>query len=204
MNPNLREQFDRAVSDDPGLDVAGLAHAAIAAGGRVRRRRRTMAVTGVAAGVLAAALIAGGLSLRSVATRPATQALATQAADLSMRAMTIEAAAGCQVPKAEGSLFPVLDVTEQQRTAIRAALEADSRVTDLSYESQQQAYEKFVALWKDSPDFVASVTPEQLPESFRFHLTDDSLGPAVVADYQRMAGVQDIVGFDCPATGGTK
>jgi MYXO-CTERM domain-containing protein len=38
VEENLREQFDRAVGDDPGADPGPMAYAAIAGGGRIRRR----------------------------------------------------------------------------------------------------------------------------------------------------------------------
>ena len=49
MDVDLREQFDRAVSDDPGADPGEMAQLAIVQGGRLRRRRRQLAA---AAGVV--------------------------------------------------------------------------------------------------------------------------------------------------------
>ncbi|MFD0524657.1 permease-like cell division protein FtsX [Paractinoplanes durhamensis] len=57
------------------------------------------------------------------------------------------------------------------------------------------------------PDFVAAVSPKDLPESFRVRLADASTSPAFVAKYQEQTGVQDVVGRRCPqnaAVGGVQ
>ncbi|GAB2604849.1 hypothetical protein Aab01nite_78620 [Paractinoplanes abujensis] len=203
MNAHLREQFDQAVSADPGADAGVMASAAIAEGGRVRRRRHRLTAAGVAAGVVLAVGVGVGVNLRSEAPPPPLTIPA---------AMMPLAAPGCSVGAVQSgatdvAMFLTHEATEQQRAAIRSALDGDARVESFYFESRQTAYERFKQLWKDSPDFVASVGPESLPESFRVRLADPAPSTAFEQQYAAMAGVQDIVGRTCPESapvGGVK
>ena len=199
MDADLRRHFDRAVDDDPGADPGAMAYAAISAGGRIRRRRKLTAVAGVAAGVAAALGVAVGVHLQSPATRPADPPVTVAAA---MRPM---AAPACSAELVEDgatdvAMFLTQDVTDRQRSALRTALDDDARVDVLHYESREQAYQRFRTLWADSPEFVAAVRPDQLPESFRLRLVNPSDHAAFHAEYAAMDGVQDIIGRVCPAS----
>src|SRR5689334_15862573 len=67
----------------------------------------------------------------------------------------------------EVSIFLREDVTAAQRASIEQLLSTNPLVAEKTYESREQAFEKFKVLWRDSPDFVKSVTPDSLPESWR-------------------------------------
>jgi cell division protein FtsX len=70
-------------------------------------------------------------------------------------------------------------------------------VRNLRFESREQAYAEFVRLWKDSPDFVAAVGPDALPESFRMDLAEPSGYPKLAAAFGHRPGVQDLIGQPC-------
>ena len=93
----------------------------------------------------------------------------------------------------EVSIFLREDVTEAQRATIQQALEANPLVAAKEYETRQQAFEKFQVLWRDSPDFVKSVTPESLPESWRVKLKDPEQYAAFNDQIKGTPGIQDIV-----------
>jgi cell division transport system permease protein len=93
----------------------------------------------------------------------------------------------------EVSIFLREDVTEAQRTAINQAIDANPLVDSKTYETRQQAFEKFKVLWRDSPDFIESVTPESLPESFRVKLKDPEQYAAFADQIKGQQGIQDIV-----------
>jgi cell division transport system permease protein len=93
----------------------------------------------------------------------------------------------------EVSIFLREDVTEAQRTAINQAIDANPLVESKTYETRQQAFEKFKVLWRDSPDFIESVTPESLPESFRVKLKDPEQYAAFADQIKGQQGIQDIV-----------
>jgi cell division transport system permease protein len=93
----------------------------------------------------------------------------------------------------EVSIFLRQDVTEAQRTAINQQLTGNPLVLSKTYETREQAFEKFKVLWQDSPDFIKSVGPDSLPESFRVKLKDPEQYKTFAAQIQGQAGIQDIV-----------
>src|SRR5690348_4943947 len=64
------------------------------------------------------------------------------------------------------------EVTQNQRTQIGKDLAAMPQVEKVFYESKPEAYKRFKEQFKDSPDLVANVTPDALPESYRVKLHD--------------------------------
>jgi len=93
----------------------------------------------------------------------------------------------------EVSIFLRPDVTEAQRTAIDQAISTNPLVADKQYETQKQAYDRFQALWADSPDFVKSVGPNSLPESFRVKLKDPEKYKTFSDQMAPLPGIQDII-----------
>ncbi len=91
------------------------------------------------------------------------------------------------------SIFLREDVTDAQRTAINQAIDSNPLVESKEYETREQAFEKFKQLWQDSPDFINSVGPESLPESFRVKLKDPEQYAAFADQMQGQQGIQDIV-----------
>src|SRR3954453_13505122 len=72
----------------------------------------------------------------------------------------------------EVSVFLQSTITETQRQAIDSAIASNPLVKERTYETRAQALSRFQKLWADSPDFVKSVGPDSLPESFRVKLKD--------------------------------
>ena len=70
----------------------------------------------------------------------------------------------------EVSIFLRSDVTDAQRSAIDQQIGSNPLVANKTYESREEAFARFQQLWADSPDFVKSVGPNSLPESFRVKL----------------------------------
>ena len=93
----------------------------------------------------------------------------------------------------EVSIFLRDDVTEAQRTAINQAIDGNPLVQSKTYETREQAFEKFKVLWRDSPDFINSVGPDSLPESFRVKLKDPEQYAAFADQIKGQQGIQDIV-----------
>jgi cell division transport system permease protein len=93
----------------------------------------------------------------------------------------------------EVSIFLREDVTEAQREAINTAIDTNPLVLKKTYETREQAFEKFKVLWRDSPDFVKSVGPDSLPESFRVKLKDPEQYQGFSAQIKDLQGIQDIV-----------
>jgi cell division transport system permease protein len=93
----------------------------------------------------------------------------------------------------EVSIFLDEKITEGQSATIAQTIDQSPLVAKKSFESREQAFEKFKVLWRDSPDFVNSVGPESLPASYRVKLKDPEQYKQFAASVQGLPGVQDIV-----------
>jgi cell division transport system permease protein len=93
----------------------------------------------------------------------------------------------------EVSIFLRGDVTEAQRSAVDHAITANPLVANKTYETREQAFERFKTLWADSPDFVKSIGPNSLPESFRVKLKDPEQYRTFASQMQGMQGISDII-----------
>ncbi|WP_199515681.1 permease-like cell division protein FtsX [Nucisporomicrobium flavum] len=93
----------------------------------------------------------------------------------------------------EVSIFLREDVTDAQRSAINQAIDQSPLVQQKTYESREDAWKKFQVLWADSPDFVKSVGPDSLPESFRVKLKNPEQYQAFADQIKAQQGIQDIV-----------
>lgn len=147
----LRQQVDQHTDVDRGL--ADLHE-------RVGRRRR-WATTGIAAALVA--LVAGGaLALVTIgpdATDPAGTTPSTTAPVTSDPAED-----RCGTPTVSIYLEPL--ATPEQIQGIRDELDALA-LEPYEFIDRDAVYEEFQQLFADSPDFVESITPEQLPERFQ-------------------------------------
>jgi len=195
VGANLREHFDRAVGDDPGDDPGAMAHAAIAEGGRIRRRRQT-AVAGVAAGVVTVLGAVAGVQLRSGGTEPAPPPVAAAPQ------MRLVAASGCSERPVEKDATDVVIfvVPYRQPSSLMSALSSDPRVGALRFEGREEAWQRFRKLWADSPDLVASLTPDSMVESFRLRLADAAQYAAFRAQYDTRDDVAAVEGRICPVS----
>lgn len=72
------------------------------------------------------------------------------------------------------SVFLEMTATEQQKQSIEASIRALPGVSDVRFETREEAYVEFKKLFKDSPALVDTVRPQDLPESFRFRITDQA------------------------------
>jgi cell division transport system permease protein len=93
----------------------------------------------------------------------------------------------------EVSIFLSENVTDAQSSAIAQAIDQSPLVASKSFESREQAFEKFKVLWRDSPDFINSVGPESLPASYRVKLKNPEQYKSFAATVQNLPGIQDIV-----------
>ena len=82
--------------------------------------------------------------------------------------------------------------SEEQKTQIRADLEAmQPLVAEIFFESQQDAYDRFIERFKSSP-ISANVTPDQLPESFRIKLSNPEEFTTVVNKFLSRPGIEAV------------
>ncbi len=79
----------------------------------------------------------------------------------------VENAAARFADDVEFIIFLDPDSTADQEETVRAALDESPLVESAVFFDRDQAFEEFKELFADSPDLVASVTPDILPPSFR-------------------------------------
>ena len=83
--------------------------------------------------------------------------------------------------KAEGT-------TAEQKAAIEADLHSDPLVAGVSFETKDEAYEKFKTLFASAPDLVNLTKTESLPESYRIKLKDTNTFDTFEAKYSKYVG----------------
>jgi cell division transport system permease protein len=95
--------------------------------------------------------------------------------------------------KLEVSIFLKQDVANDQRDALRTALNSDPLVKEVLYESKDDAYSRFRQQFHDTPELVNNVDPHALPESFRVKLKNPKNYEVVATKYKSMVGVDEVV-----------
>ena len=98
----------------------------------------------------------------------------------------------------EGSTAPGCvsgPVTEDQQAALAGLLESPAvaqYVNDYHFETREEAYEHFKEQFANSP-IVDSVTPDQLPSSFRINLKDPEKYQIISETFSSQPGVETVV-----------
>ncbi|MEV0719172.1 permease-like cell division protein FtsX [Asanoa sp. NPDC050611] len=184
---DLRLLFEQALADEPSAAPADFAGRAMAIGRR-QRRRRTIVVGGTGAAVIAALGVANLLAPTPVETVPARFA--------SLVNPLCESPAGDTAT--DLSVFLTADVTDRQRAAVNELLQHDPAAGTVRYESRDQAYAQFKALFSDAPALVTGVDASELPESFRVKLVDGAQADRVANKAKNAPGVDDVINSRCP------
>ncbi len=87
--------------------------------------------------------------------------------------------------KAEGATPETKAATPEQKAAIEADLNADPLVDHWTFETKDEAYQKFKVLYASAPDLVGLTKAEALPESYRVKLKDANTFQQFEAKYQK-------------------
>ncbi|HEY8533610.1 MAG TPA: permease-like cell division protein FtsX [Micromonospora sp.] len=85
------------------------------------------------------------------------------------------------------------EITEERRAALDAELRADPLVREVLFETREMAYNKFKELYRDAPELVNAVKPEQLPQSFRVKLKDPTQYNQIFEKYKDAEGIDEII-----------
>ena len=84
------------------------------------------------------------------------------------------------------------EVTERQRQAIGDKLESLPEVRKVTYESKQEAFERFKILFQDTPGMVAATKAGDIPDSFRVE-AEPGTAPAIRLALSGLPGIDQIV-----------
>lgn len=94
--------------------------------------------------------------------------------------------AGSDTENCEGA------ATDEQKAQFQADLdELRPLVSEVFFESNQEAYQRFIERFSDSP-IASNVVPEQLPESFRVKLSDPEQFLVIVEKFSDRPGVEAV------------
>lgn len=93
----------------------------------------------------------------------------------------------------EVSVFLTDEVTQAQRDDVAGTLADLPLVQNTLYESKQIAYDRFQEQFQDSPDLLANVTADALPESYRVKLIDPEQYEVVASAVRDLPGVEQVV-----------
>ncbi|WP_174567483.1 permease-like cell division protein FtsX [Actinomadura kijaniata] len=85
------------------------------------------------------------------------------------------------------------DVTEQQRDELKAQLEKNPQVAKVEYENRDAAYKRFQQRFSNSPSFVNSTKPGDIPDSFRVQLKDPQRFEEVAKSVRGRPGVDQVI-----------
>jgi cell division transport system permease protein len=85
--------------------------------------------------------------------------------------------------KIQVSIYLAEGVSDQQRDAIAAQLDASPEVKDYIYESKADAYERFTQQFQEQPALIANTPQDALPESFRVELVNPQRYPVIAEEF---------------------
>jgi cell division transport system permease protein len=92
-------------------------------------------------------------------------------------------------------IFMNPDATADQTASMQESLDGSPEIKRFEYFNQQQAYEEFKTIFQDSPELIASVTPDILPPSFKVVPVnpDADVVAGLKEQYQTRPGVKEVV-----------
>ncbi len=93
----------------------------------------------------------------------------------------------------ELNIFLNPDVAANQREGLQTELAAMPEVKKVTFVDQAAAYDEFKQMFANSPDMVESVTPEDLPPSFRVVPREPELVETVGDRFSKREGVKEVV-----------
>jgi cell division transport system permease protein len=85
--------------------------------------------------------------------------------------------------KIQVSIYLADGITDPQRDAIAAQLDASPEVKDYIYESKADAYARFTQQFQEQPALIANTPEDALPESFRVELVNPQRYPVVAEQF---------------------
>jgi cell division transport system permease protein len=93
----------------------------------------------------------------------------------------------------ELEVFMLPRATKSQIDDVRAQLAESQQVKDFRFLTHEDAYEEFKRLFKDSPDLIKNVSPEDLPTSYRIEPERAEDTPDIKSRFERRSGVWRVV-----------
>ena len=95
--------------------------------------------------------------------------------------------------KVEVSVFLRDTITKPQIDHLRETLQDIPEVSTVTFESREQAYERFKEIFANQPALVENVPPDAMPQSFRVKLADPEKFEVVAARLAGQPGIDKVV-----------
>lgn len=91
-------------------------------------------------------------------------------------------------------VYLVDDITMTHKQAIESALRTIPHAIGITFETREQAYQRFKELYKESPEMVEAVRPDDMSASFRFSLTNvsETEAESIMSDLRNLPGVKAV------------
>ncbi|GAB4008769.1 hypothetical protein GCM10029992_65990 [Glycomyces albus] len=81
------------------------------------------------------------------------------------------------------------EISQEQIDQIESDLLSNDLVSQVQFESQEEAWKRFQETFEESPDLVASVDPSVLPPAFRVKMKNIDDADQLIAEYTEREGV---------------
>lgn len=94
--------------------------------------------------------------------------------------------------KVEVAVFLNDDISSDEREQLRLELESLPEVASVEFESKEQAYERFLELFKASPEVTQNTEPSAIPASFRVKLKDPQQYTVVAERFENRPGIRQV------------
>ncbi|GAA4234346.1 cell division protein FtsX [Streptosporangium album] len=161
-------------------------------------RRRSRAPLRIGAVVLAVAVTAFG-AVRLTVPSPVLRGETIVA--MSMSGVEPSGMAGVSVFLCKKSdPFPHCkdrEISTEDRENLLRMLEGRPEAEAVTFESRQQAWEKFQREYQDNPELLKAITPRDMPESFRVRIRPDADSMAVAQAAGELPGVSNAIDTAC-------
>lgn len=92
----------------------------------------------------------------------------------------------------EVSIFLEDELSQGQIESLEEDLRTNPEVSDVEYESQEEAFEAFQQIYAGEENLLAGLTPDDLPASFRVSLADPERFDIVASQYVDYPGVEEV------------
>src|SRR5215467_16299937 len=91
------------------------------------------------------------------------------------------------------SIFLTTNVSADQTQQLSAKIKDDARIASAQFLDKTASYKQFTTEMQNDPALVQSISPDQVPQSFRVKLKNPDQTSQIVAAYNGLPGVDRVI-----------